>query len=179
MIHGFTDSEVDRKLAIYPDVRLESGPVKSPVISMKSLSNLCALCILCLGLSSCGNFFKPAGWPVEVEPKAESVDHLVNHVKFTGSGIRLTKPEKALLTFLDNDANIAAAAGKKNRPGSHQWSAAEIYRVDPGKHVSVLCENGYQQTAVYFHYDEAKKTWFRVRHLGEKHDGGVPAVVVK
>ena len=129
--------------------------------------------------SSCSQFFKPKGWPLEVVPRNESVAHLKEHVKFTGSGIRLTGHEKALLTFLDDEDNIAASVGKKNRPGSHQWSAAEIYRVDPGKHVSVLCENGYQQTAVYFHYDEEKKTWFRVNHLGENHDRGVPAVVVK
>lgn len=135
--------------------------------------------VLCLGFSSCSNFFKPAGWPVEVTPKDESVEHVKEHVKFTGSGIRLTKHEKALLTFLDSEENIAASAGKKNQPGSHQWSAAEIYRVDPGKHVSVLCENGYQQTAVYFHYDAEKKTWYRVKHLGENHDKGVPAVLVK
>ncbi len=134
---------------------------------------------LCLVISSCGDFFKPAGWPIEVTPIDESVSHLQDHVKFTGSGIRLTKQERALLTFLADEENITASAGKKNQPGSHQWSAAEIYRVDPGKHVSVLCENGYQQTAVYFHYDAEIKTWFRVKHLGENHDKGVPAVVVK
>lgn len=134
---------------------------------------------LCVTLSSCSDFFKPAGWPVDVTPNDESVSHVVEHVKFTGSGIRLTKQEKALLTFLDDEENIAASAGKKNQPGSHQWSAAEIYRVEPGKHVSVLCENGYQQTAVYFNYNAAKKTWFRVKHLGENPDKGVPAVIVK
>lgn len=116
---------------------------------------------------------------MEIKAQPNAVAHIKEHVKFTGSGIRLTEPEKALLTFLHDDDNIAASAGKKNRPGAHQWSAAEIYRVEPGKHVSVLCENGYQQTAVYFHYDEAQKTWFRVNHLGENHSGGVPAVVVK
>ena len=135
--------------------------------------------VLSLALISCGNFSQPHGWPVEVVPKDESVVHLKEHVRFTGSGIRLTKQEKALLTFLDDESNITASLGKKNQPGAHQWSAAEIYRVEPGKHVSVLCENGYQQDAVYFHYDTDKKTWFRVSHLGENHDRGVAAVVVK
>ncbi|MCP5535368.1 MAG: hypothetical protein H7A51_03935 [Akkermansiaceae bacterium] len=140
----------------------------------------CILSIaLCAGLSSCSQFFKPEGWPVAVTPRSASVSHLQDHVKFTGSGIRLTHQEKALLTFLDNEENIAASTGKKTRPGAHQWSAAEIYRVDPGKQVSVLCEDGYQQTAVYFHYDSAQKTWFRVKHLGENHDKGIPAVLVK
>ena len=134
---------------------------------------------LCLAITSCGSFFKPKGWPVAVTPSDKSVSHLGEHVKFTGSGIRLTRQERALLTFLDSEQNITASAGKKPRPGTHQWSAAEIYRVDPGKHISVLCENGYQQTAVYFHYDDDENTWFRVRHLGENHDRGVPAVVVK
>ena len=130
-------------------------------------------------LAACGQFFAPEGWPVEVSPESHAVVHLKEHVKFTGSGIRLTEHEKALLTFLDDDDNIAASVGKKNRPGAHQWSAAEIYRVDPGKHVSVLCENGYQQTAVYFHYDAEQKTWFRVNHLGENHNRGIAAVIVK
>jgi hypothetical protein len=138
-----------------------------------------AAVIPCILLTACSQFFKPEGWPLEIEPESQAVLHLKEHVKFTGSGIRLTEHEKALLTFLNNDDNIAASVGKKNRPGSHQWSAAEIYRVDPGKHVSVLCENGYQQTAVYFHYDEEKKTWFRVRHLGENHSRGIPAVRLK
>jgi hypothetical protein len=138
-----------------------------------------ATIIPCILLTACSHFFKPEGWPLEIEPQNKAVAHLKEHVKFTGSGIRLTEQEKALLTFLNNEDNIAASAGKKNRPGSHQWSAAEIYRVEPGKHVSVLCENGYQQTAVYFHYDEEKKTWFRVSHLGENHSRGIPAVRLK
>ena len=138
-----------------------------------------AAVIPCILLTACSQFFKPEGWPLEIEPESQAVLHLKEHVKFTGSGIRLTKQEKSLLTFLDDENNIAASMGKKNRPGAHQWSAAEIYRVEPGKHVSVLCENGYQQDAVYFHYDADKQTWFRVSHLGENHDRGVAAVVVK
>jgi hypothetical protein len=138
-----------------------------------------AAIIPCILLTACSHFFTPEGWPLEIEPQNQAVVHLKEHVKFTGSGIRLTEHEKALLTFLNNEDNIAASVGKKNRPGSHQWSAAEIYRVEPGKHVSVLCENGYQQTAVYFHYDEEKKTWFRVSHLGENHSRGSPAVRLK
>ncbi|MBT8037831.1 MAG: hypothetical protein KJO21_09830 [Verrucomicrobiae bacterium] len=144
--------------------------MKAPLIAALALS---------LAVTSCNSFFKPKGWPVTVAPSDKSVNHLIEHVKFTGSGIPLTQQERTLLTFLDSKPNIAASTGKKNRPQSHQWSAAEIYRVDPGKHISVLCENGYQQTAVYFHYDKQKKTWFRVKHLGENHNRGVPAVVVK
>ena len=137
-----------------------------------------ALC-MCVVLSACGSFFKPSGWPVETRAKKSAYQHMVEHVKFTGSKETLTYAEKALLTFLDNPDHIAAAVGKKNRPGAHQWSAAEVYRVDPGKHISVLCENGYQQKAVYFHYEESQKTWYRVNHLESKHGRGVPAVVVK
>lgn len=146
---------------------------------MKRQISLILSCLTLLSLVSCGSFLKPKGWPVEVAPSVEAVSHMKEHVKFTGSGIGLTNQEKALLTFLDNDDNIAAAIGEKNKPGSHVWSAAEVYRVDPGVHVSVLCENGYNQDAVYFHYDAAKQTWFRVKHLGENHSSGVPAVVVQ
>ena len=130
-------------------------------------------------ITSCGSFLKPKGWPVEVKPSSEAVSHMKAHVKFTGSGIGLTKQEKALLTFLDDDQNIAAAIGRENKPGAHVWSAAEVYRVDPGVHVSVLCENGYHQDAVYFHYDSANQTWFRVKHLGENHSRGVAAIIVE
>ncbi len=146
---------------------------------MKRLMTLALACFTILSLVSCSSFLKPKGWPLSVEPRSEAIAHMTNHVKFTGSGIRLTHQEKALLTFLNDDSNIAAAIGKKNKPGAHLWSAAEVYRVDPGKHVSVLCENGYHQDSLYFHYDEAEKTWFRVNHLGEQQSRGVAAVVVK
>jgi len=136
-------------------------------------------CLAVLLTVSCSSFTKPSGWPVTVEASSESVSHMKKHVKFTGSNSKLTKQEEALLTFLDEEENIAKASGKKNVQGSHLWSAAEVYRVDPGRHISVLCENGYQQTAAYFHYNEPEKTWYRVGHLGENHARGIPAVIVK
>ncbi len=135
--------------------------------------------ILCVTLVSCDTFLKPSGWPVETAVKKSACDHMIKHVKFSGSMESLTHEERALLTFLHNPDNIAAAVGRKNRPGSHEWSAAEVYLVDPGKYVSVLCENGYQQKAVYFHYHAEKKTWYRVSNLEDKHRRGVPAVLVK
>ena len=146
---------------------------------MKQLFATIFYSLVVLAISSCSSVFKPSGWPVTVAPSQESVDHMKEHVKFVGADVKLTKQEKALLTFLSDDANIAQAIGKKNVVGSHIWSAAEVYRVDPGLHVSVLCENGYQQTAIYFHYDEEEKTWSRVNHLGENHSRGVPAVIVQ
>lgn len=132
-----------------------------------------------IALTACGSLFSPEGWPVAVTPQPKAVSHMVEHVKFTGSTKSLTKQEKSLLTFLDEPKNVADAIGEKNIEGSHQWSAAEIYLVEPGKHVSVLCENGYQQKPVYFHYNEVEKTWYRVGNLEPKHSKGVPAVVVK
>ena len=132
-----------------------------------------------LALSSCSSVFSPAGWPVSVTPERKAVAHMVEHVKFTRSTKYLTKQEKALLTFLDDPMNVEAAIGEKNIEGSHAWSAAEVYLVEPGKHVSVLCENGYEQKAVYFHYEAAEQTWYRVGNLEPKHSRGVAAVVVK
>ncbi|MGB2402356.1 MAG: hypothetical protein ACPIA7_02980, partial [Akkermansiaceae bacterium] len=76
-----------------------------------------ATLLSCLIFVSCSHFYKPEGWPLEIEAQNHAVNHLKEHVKFTGSGIRLTEHEKALLTFLNDDDNIAASAGKKNRPG--------------------------------------------------------------
>lgn len=130
-------------------------------------------------LTSCGSLFSPEGWPVTVTPQSKAVSHMMEHVKYTGSVKSLTNQEKALLTFLEDKENVAAAIGEKNVEGSHEWSAAEVYLVDPGKHVAVLCENGYQQKPVYFHYTEEEKTWYRVENLDPEHSKGVAAVVVK
>ena len=64
---------------------------------------LAATLVSCLVLTSCSHFFKPEGWPLEIEAQNQAVNHLKEHVKFTGSGIGLTEPEKALLTFLNDD----------------------------------------------------------------------------
>lgn len=142
-------------------------------------SRLFLVLVASLVLSSCDSLFSPAGWPVSVTPERKAVSHMVDHVKFSGSISHLTHAEKALLTFLDDPDNVVASIGEKNREGAHAWSTAEIYLVEPGKHISVLCENGYQQKAVYFHYNEAERTWYRVGNLEPKHSKGVPAVVVK
>lgn len=109
---------------------------------------------------------------------AKAVKHMLKHVKFTGSEASLTDAEKALLTFVGNPANIADAVGKKNLPGGHEWSTAEVYRVEPGVRISVLCENGYLQEPLYFIYNDEQKTWFRVKHFEPGHGRGVPAVLV-
>ena len=139
--------------------------------------------LLALGMvllvSSCTSFIKPKGWPVEVAADKVVAGHTIEQVRFVGSTRQLTTPERALLTFLNDSDNIAASVGKKNREGQHQWLAAEIYRVDPGRHISVLCENGYQQVAAYIHYRKENSTWYRVGHLEDKHGKGIPAVRVK
>jgi len=135
--------------------------------------------LVALGLSACSSYFKPSGWPVPVVADPVAVGRTTEHVKFVGSTHRLTKQENVLLTFLDKPDNVAAAVGKKNRPGAHQWQVAEIYRVEPGKHLSVLCENGYQQVAVYFHYRKDDAIWYRVGHLEDRHGKGIPAVLVQ
>lgn len=129
-------------------------------------------------LLSCCAWHTSHPWPVPLKADNQAVETIASQVKFTGSGIRLTYPEKVLLTFLNDADNLTRAAGKKNFPGSHQWAAAEIYRVDPGKQISVLCENGYQQTAVYFHYDANRHLWLRVKHLGQRLERGKPIVKV-
>ncbi|BDS05916.1 hypothetical protein NT6N_09560 [Oceaniferula spumae] len=142
-------------------------------------SRLVIALLASLILSSCDSVFSPEGWPVTVTEQREAVNHMVEHVKFTGSTADLTKQEKVLLTFLDDPKNVEAAIGVKSRENSHQWSTAEVYLVEPGKHVSVLCENGLEQKPVYFHYNKGEKTWYRVGNLEEKHSKGVPAVIVK
>ena len=142
-------------------------------------TRLISVLLVAMSLSACTSYFKPAGWPVSVAVDPVAVGHTIDHVKFVGSTRQLTKQENALLTFLDQPDHVAAAVGKENRPGSHQWSVAEIYRVDPSKHISALCENGYQQVAVYFHYRKEDATWYRVGHLEDRHGKGIPAVSVK
>lgn len=132
-----------------------------------------------LALTSCAPVFSPPGWPVDVTPDRKAVKHMLEHVKSAETQNDLTKAEKALLTFLDDPKNVEAALGVKNRKGAHHWSAAEVYLVERGKHVSVLCENGYDQKAVYFHYNQEEKTWYRVGNLEPKHSKGIAALVVR
>lgn len=132
-----------------------------------------------LALTACDSVFAPAGWPVTVTSDRKAVSHMVDHVKFTGSTTNLSHQEKVLLTFLDDPKNIADSIGEEHHENSHKWTAAEVYLVEPGKHVSVLCENGVEQKPVYFHYHETEKTWYRVGNLEPEHSKGVAAVVVQ
>lgn len=135
--------------------------------------------VMMVVVTSCSSVFSPEGWPVAITAQSGAVKHMTGHVKFTGSSKSLTKQEKALLTFLDSPKNVADAIGEKNREGAHQWSTAEVYRVEPGKRVSVLCENGYSQKAVYFQYTESEKTWYRVMNLEQYDSRGTAAVIVQ
>lgn len=161
----------------YPSKGLAKGVGSSLECGMHI--RLVLVLLVAMSLSACTSYFKPVGWPVAVSVDPAAVAHTIDHVKFVGSKRQLTKQENALLTFLDQPDHVAAAVGQENLPGSHQWLVAEIYRVEPGKHISALCENGYQQVAVYFHYEKEDATWYRVGHLEDQHGKGIPAVTVK
>ena len=75
-----------------------------------------AAIIPCILLTACSHFFTPEGWPLEIEPQNQAVAHLKKHVKFTGSGIRLTEQEKALLTFLNNEDILQPRWAKRIAP---------------------------------------------------------------
>ena len=158
-----------------------SGFPYSPCMSIRMVF----LFFVVLAMNSCSTFHKPDGWPVEVEANQVMVNDTIDRVRFAGdkreteSTPKLTKPEQTLLTFLNDSDNIATSVGKVNHAGDHRWLAAEIYRVDPGKNISVLCENGYQQEAVFFHYRPEDKTWYRVENFEDPKAKGVPAVKVK
>ncbi len=100
-------------------------------------------------------------------------------VERTRSYSELTVPDEALLTFLSDRDNVMDALGEKASRDHSHWQVAEVYFTEAGLHASVLCEDGYTQKPLYFHYNESEKLWYRVKHLEDAHGKGVPAAKLK
>jgi len=145
---------------------------------MKHFPSL-AVGFVIFGLIGCAPFPVPRAWPVAMVPDRAAARKYLAEVRGADSVSDLTRQEWALLNFLSDTDRINEAIGKKGRYGTRSWKIAEIYRVDPGREVSVLCEEGHNQEAIYFRYSPENKVWYRVVDFEQMKGNDYPAVIVK
>ena len=138
-----------------------------------------ALGLVAFGLIGCAPFPVPRDWPVAMAADRDTAGEYVEEVRGVDSVSDLTKQEWALLNFLSDTDRINEAIGKADSYGTRSWKVAEIYRVEPGREVSVLCEEGHNQEAIYFRYSPENKVWYRVLDFEDPHVREFPAVIVK
>jgi hypothetical protein len=129
-------------------------------------------------VSSCSPFPVPSNWPVKTKIDREKVELLDKTVASSQPSTALSKQERALLTFLAEGQHINEAIGKRNDFGKHQWRIAEIFLVEPGRRVSVLCEDGHLQEPLYFRYNPDNSVWYRVEDFENPKASSHPAVIV-
>jgi len=142
-------------------------------------SRLLVVGLVFLGMCGCAPFPVPGDWPVAMDPDRDTASEFVEEVRGVDSVSDLTKQEWALLNFLSDNDRINEAIGKADDYGTHSWKIAEIYRVDPGREVSVLCEEGHRQEPIYFRYSPENKVWYRVGDFETPDVKAYPAVIVK
>lgn len=132
-----------------------------------------------MGLLACAPFPVPSDWPVKTKAdaaKVRSLDHVVASARPLHE---LTRQERALLTFLSDNNRIDEAIGKRNHYGIREWRIAEIFFVEPGKRVSVLCEDGHEQEPLYFRYSAENSVWYRVEDFENPQAKAYPALIVE
>lgn len=130
-------------------------------------------------LASCSPFPVPGNWPVETRIDRAKVNSLDDRVASSTHATELSRQERALLTFLANNDHINEAIGKRNHYGNRNWRIAEIFLVEPGRRVSVLCEDGHDQEPLYFRYSPENSVWYRVEDFENPKAATHPAVIVK
>jgi len=138
-----------------------------------------AVGLVVLGMVGCAPFPVPQDWPVAMEADRDTASEYMDEVRGVDSASSLTRQEWALLNFLSDNDRINEAIGKADSYGTRRWEIAEIYRVEPGREVSVLCEEGHKQEAIYFRYSPENKVWYRVTDFEEPKGKEFPAVIVK
>ena len=135
--------------------------------------------MLLLGVVGCAPFPVPGDWPVAMKPDRAAAEKYLDEVRGVDSVSELTRQERALLNFLSDSDRLNEAIGKAGRYGTRSWEIAEVYRVDPGREVSVLCEEGHNQEPIYFRYSPENKVWYRVIDFEDPNAKAYPAVIVK
>ena len=85
----------------------------------------------------------------------------------------ITMVKAAMVVWLIPSSNCLSADGTRT------WKIAEIFQVEPGRKVSVLCEEGHTQEAIYFRYNPDNKVWYRVTDFESAEAKAYPAVIVE
>lgn len=129
--------------------------------------------------ASCAPFPVPHEWPVEMAPDRQAATQLRDSLVSSTPVSSLTRQEQVLLAFLSDNERINQAIGKRDHYGTRTWRIAEIFLVEPGRRVSVLCEEGHNQEAIYFRYRPENKVWYRVGDFEDPTAKEYPAVIVR
>jgi len=133
-----------------------------------------------LVFSACAPFPVPADWPVALKEDRVKVRMLENAVANSVPVSSLTRQERSLLTFLSDNQRVNEAIGKEDRyGGTASWKIAEIFIVEPGRRVSVLCEEGHYQEPLYFRYNPDNQVWYRVEGFDDADAAAYPALIVR
>lgn len=130
-------------------------------------------------LAGCAPFPVPGDWPVAMAPDRDAARGLSEVLISSQPVTSLTRQEQVLLGFLDDNARINEAIGKRDRYGTRTWKVAEIFLVEPGRKVSVLCEEGHNQEPIYFVYNPENRVWYRVGDFEDPAAKRYPAVIVE
>jgi hypothetical protein len=130
-------------------------------------------------LGSCAPFPVPSDWPVKQKVEMTKVRTLEDRVGTHQENAVLTRQERALLTFLSDNVRINEAIGQSDRYGTKTWKIAEIFLIEPGRKVSVLCEEGHFQEPLYFRYNPENSVWYRVDNFENPKAIAVPALIVQ
>lgn len=145
---------------------------------MKSLFLVPAIALSALFVS-CTPFPVPSDWPVKQKVEMTKVRTLEDRVGTYQQNTVLTRQERALLTFLADNDRINESIGKSDRYGTKTWKIAEIFLIEPGRKVSVLCEEGHFQEPLYFRYNPSNSVWYRVDNFENPKAAEVPALIVQ
>lgn len=147
-------------------------------IFMKQILLLSTLAISAF-VASCSPFPVPSDWPVRQKVEMPKVRTLEDRVGTYHPDTVLTRQERALLTFLADSTRINESIGKADRYGTKTWKIAEIFLIEPGRKVSVLCEEGHFQEPLYFRYNPQNSVWYRVDNFENPKAVEVPALIVQ
>lgn len=129
--------------------------------------------------AGCTPFAVPTSWPVNLKRDVAAAMPMLGTLRPAVSWSALSLPEQTLLTFLADAARVKEAVGVQRAYGPNDWRVVEIYRLEPGKRWSVLCEEGHDQEALYFEYNDVDAVWYRVEHFDSDHPVRHPAVKLK
>ncbi len=137
--------------------------------------------VLWVGLlaGGCAPFPVPREWPLALAPDAAAATQLREVLVSSEPVSSLTRQEQVLLVFLSDNERINEAIGKRDHYGTRTWRIAEIFLLEPGRRVSVLCEEGHTQEPIYFRYRPENKVWYRVIDFEDPAAKEYPAVIVR
>lgn len=141
-------------------------------------SHRCLVIVSAGLLVQCAPFPVPGDWPVSIKPSTRKANEVYPALASSTPVTDLTRQDRALLAFLSDAERIQQAVGRKSDHGGGVWRVEEVFLVQPGRKVSVMCEDGYDQEPLYFRFNETNSVWYRVADFENPKSASHPAVIV-